>query len=220
MGEGRQVEDRHAADAEDHVAIEDGAQVLILNRLVGLDGDAGLLGSVDVADRAGGEDDPVQFADVFRAAHGGGGHQASPVGQTQGQINGDPGLEIRIEFDAAGVQDRAVGRHHFSVAGRGRDAALQVIGDFFGADAVVARAGVDAILGRSAGGHDVAFTAGGVGVHIEAAGRQAVGAGRVRGRLGRGCGDRGRRGRAGVLGHGRQGGHAGDQGRSSQEPDA
>ncbi|MNX56904.1 hypothetical protein D3C86_877090 [compost metagenome] len=214
VGEGRQVEDRHAADAEKHVAIQDGAQILILHRLFGLDGDAGLLGPVHVADRTGGEDDPVQFADVFRPTHSGGGHQAGAIGQAQGQIDGDPGGEVGIQLYAAGVKDGAVGGYHFGLTGGGRNAAFKVIGDFLGADAVIAGPGEDAIIRRAAGGHDIAFAAGGVGVHIETSGRQAVGARRRRGH--------GRLRRLGgrLLGQARQGGHARHQRRAGQEPDA
>ncbi|MND89518.1 hypothetical protein D3C80_815760 [compost metagenome] len=220
MGENRQVEDRHAADAEDGVAIQDGAQVLILNRLVGLNRNAGLLGAVDVADRAGREDDTVQLADVLGASNGGRRHKAGAVGQAHGQVCGHAGLEVGIQFNAAGVDDRAVGRGQLGMAGGGGDAAFQIIGEGFGADAVVARSGIDAVVGCPAGGHDIALTAGGVGVHIETAGRQAVRAGRVGG-LGRRRWNRGRRrgGRA-ILGQGGQGGHARDHGCTGQEPGA
>ncbi|MNN45158.1 hypothetical protein D3C81_1594780 [compost metagenome] len=100
------------------------------------------------------------------------------------------------------------------MTGGGSDAAFQIIGDSFGADAVVTRPGIEAVVGRPAGGHDIAFTAGGVGVHIETAGRQAVGARRRRGH--------GRLRRLGgrLLGQARQGGHARHQRRAGQEPDA
>ncbi|MNS48671.1 hypothetical protein D3C72_812520 [compost metagenome] len=220
VSENRQVEDRHAADAEDGVAIQDGAQILVLNRLVGLDRNAGLLGAVDVADRAGREDDAVQLADVLRAANGGRRHQAGAVGEAHGQVGGHAGLEVGIQFNAAGVNHRAVGRGQFGMTGGGSDAAFQIIGDSFGADAVVTRPGIDAVVGRPAGGHDIAFTAGGVGVHIETAGRQAVWAGCVGGLEGGGWNRGRRRSRRSFLGQRGQGRHARDHGCTSQEPGA
>ncbi|MNJ33519.1 hypothetical protein D3C77_282060 [compost metagenome] len=220
VGEGRQVEDRHPAQAEDYVAVEDRPQLFVLNRLLGLDRHAGRPGTVGVADGAGGEDDVVQFADRLGPAHRRGGHQTGPVRQAGGQVDRDPGLEVAVQLDAAGVDDRAVRRRQLGVArGRG-DALLKVIGQVLGAQAVVLEPGQDAVLGRAVGRDHVAVALGGIGVDEDGVGRQAVGAARRR-RLGR---RRGRRGRVLCRGRVRQSqlrqGRAYDQRRAGQQPKA
>ncbi len=208
---GRQPEDRNAADAKQGVAEQDGAQFLVLNHLFGLDGDRGGLGvPLGVADRAGGEEGVVQLVDIGRAAYGGRGHQAGAVRQPGREIDGDPGVEVGIELQMAGVDDVAFGAGQLDpLVGRARTGG-HVVGDAAGAQGVGLETGQDAFAVADRR-NDVTLAGRGAGLDIDRAGRQAIGAGLVRG---------GRVGGRG-LGLGRRcesERQAGEQGRAGQEP--
>ena len=175
VGEKGGVEDGHPADAEHRIAVDDGAQGLILNHLLGLDREAGGLGALVVADGAGGEDGVVQLIDPFAAADRRRGHQAGAVAETGGEIDGHRRLQLAVGLQMAGVDDRAVRRDGLDAAvGRGR-AGGQIIGQVLAPKHMTVSAQIDPARAVALGDDRVADTAGAVGVHIDGALGQDVG---------------------------------------------
>ncbi|MFN7129830.1 MAG: hypothetical protein ACK4OJ_12285 [Brevundimonas sp.] len=159
MGEEGGVEDRHPADAEDGVAVDNGAQGLVLNHFFRLDRDAGRLWAVGVADRAGGEYGVVQLVDVLAASDRRRRHQAGAVLEPRREIDGDRRLQVSVGFEMAGVDDRALGRDGLDPAADGGSPAGQIIGQIITAQDIAVCAQIDTISTVALDRDDVARTA-------------------------------------------------------------
>ncbi len=125
-------------------------------------------------DGAGDEQYAVQLGHVFRTSHGGGGHQGGTIRRAGSQIDGDAGAQLVVQFQLAGVDHHTIGRDQLDLTGGGSNARLQVIGEGFRAQIVLAETGKDAGISRALCGHQIGVALGCIGFHIDGFRRQPV----------------------------------------------
>ena len=187
MSEGRQVEDRHAADPEHGVSVQHGPQILVLDHRLRLDGDAGHPRvSLGIADGAGREEGVVELVDVLTAAHRRCRHQARAVAEAGGEIDGRPGFQIGIKLEMAGENDVAGGVAELNLPARRGDPQSQIIADSPGPQGRVPEPGQNAVGTGAVSGDDVAGADGGIRLDIDGVRGQSVSAGPGRAGGGRG----------------------------------
>ena len=173
MPEERQIEDGRAEQAEHRAAIIDQLALTILDHLVGLNRPGRRLVGVVGADVARGVDRPVQLVDVLVAPDCAGRRQFDVHRQAGGEAAGDPGLHLIVEHDLPGELHAAVGVEDLDIGGFQQALGL-IIDQGVGAQIATVVAGFD----LAGGGRPLPAVVAhhGVGLHIDGARQQAVGA--------------------------------------------